>query len=85
MKFKYGLTLCCLLLVVGGLHAEIKLPSIFGDHMVLQRNGNAALWGKADAKTEVSIITSWNDRKYIKESVKQQNRLIVKMSNKKAR
>ena len=44
--------------------AEVKLPSILGSNMVLQRNAEVNLWGTADAGKTVSITTSWNGKKY---------------------
>jgi sialate O-acetylesterase len=35
--------------------AEVKLPAIFGNNMVLQRNMRAPIWGTADAGETVSI------------------------------
>ena len=35
--------------------AEVKLPNIFTDSMVLQRNQENAVWGKADAGEEVAV------------------------------
>ena len=64
------LQLACLLLLAGlllfsaGARAEITLPSIIGNNMVLQRQTDAALWGKADANAQVTVITSWNEKKY---------------------
>ncbi|MBR7105658.1 MAG: hypothetical protein IKC88_01595, partial [Opitutales bacterium] len=37
------------------LYAEIKIPSIFGDNMLLQRNSNVKIWGKADANAKVDV------------------------------
>lgn len=39
----------------GLLLAELSVPHFFSDHMVLQRERAAAVWGKADAGTEVSV------------------------------
>lgn len=44
--------------------AEVKLPAIFGDGMVLQRNTDAAIWGTADKNSSVEITTSWNNKTY---------------------
>ena len=44
------------------LSAEIKLPSIFGDNMVLQQQTNAAIWGKATPNSTISVRASWNNR-----------------------
>ena len=46
------------------LKAEIKLPAIFGDNMVLQQQTNAALWGVAAPNKTVKITTSWNKKSY---------------------
>ena len=44
--------------------AEIKLPGIIGSDMVLQRNTEVNLWGKASGNRTVTVVTSWNGRKY---------------------
>ncbi len=49
---------------VGTINAEVKLPAIFGNGMVLQQNTDAAIWGTADKNNKVEIITSWNDKSY---------------------
>jgi sialate O-acetylesterase len=45
------------------LHAEIKLPSVFGDNMILQQNSQAAIWGKAEPNTQITISTTWSKAK----------------------
>ncbi|MBE2286564.1 MAG: sialate O-acetylesterase [Prosthecobacter sp.] len=35
--------------------AKLNVPHFFSDHMVLQRERAAAIWGKADAGTEVTV------------------------------
>ena len=49
---------------VGQAFAEIKLPSIFCDNMVMQQQTQAAIWGKASKNATVSISTSWNGKSY---------------------
>lgn len=44
-----------LLLPSSLLFAELKAPHFFSDHMVLQRQTAAALWGMADAGAEVTV------------------------------
>lgn len=44
-------------------HANIELPSVFSDGMVLQQQTTVPLWGASDAKT-VSVTTSWNEKNY---------------------
>jgi len=40
--------------------AEIKLPAIIADNMVLQQNTTIKLWGWASAGEKISISASWN-------------------------
>ena len=44
-----------LLMVPFSLSAEVVLPSIFSDHMVLQRGQSNPVWGKADAGEKVVV------------------------------
>lgn len=46
------------------LFADIKLPAIFCDNMVMQQQTNAAIWGKASKNSSVKITTSWNNKSY---------------------
>ena len=47
--------LALLLFTPSLLLAELKVPHFFSDHMVLQRERAAAIWGKADAGAEVTV------------------------------
>ena len=49
-----------LLLGVSLNSAELKLAHIFSDHMVLQRETSAPVWGWGEAGKTVSVNTSWN-------------------------
>ncbi|GAB3653810.1 sialate O-acetylesterase [Echinicola sediminis] len=55
------LTLC---LMIQTASAEVKLPAIFSDNMILQQQMEAPIWGWADAGAEVSIVTSWDGKTY---------------------
>jgi sialate O-acetylesterase len=44
--------------------ANITLPNVFSDNMVLQRNSEIQIWGWANPKEEVKITTSWNHQEY---------------------
>ncbi len=44
--------------------AKITMPAIFADNMVMQRNTDANIWGKADANKVVTITPSWSGKKY---------------------
>jgi sialate O-acetylesterase len=57
-------TFCALLFTSAQLFAEIKLPTIFGSNMVLQRETDVAIWGIADSNATVEVITSWNSKTY---------------------
>lgn len=39
---------------------NVTLPAIFGDHMVLQQNAEAAIWGWAKPGEKVKIVCSWS-------------------------
>ncbi len=41
-------------------NSEIILPSLFSDHMVLQQNTNAPIWGWATPGVSVKLSTSWD-------------------------
>lgn len=49
-----------LLLISIGLHAQIRLPSVFGDHMVLQQKSEVAIWGWTSPSGNVTIETGWD-------------------------
>ena len=38
--------------------AEVKLPAIFGDHMVLQQDVPLTVWGWADAGEKVTVTVA---------------------------
>ena len=44
--------------------ANVSLPNIFGDNMVLQRNSEVKIWGWANPKEEIKLVSSWNNQKY---------------------
>ncbi|WP_202803333.1 sialate O-acetylesterase [Pedobacter arcticus] len=53
-----------LLLSFTSLLADVKLPAIFADNMVLQQQSEVAIWGKAKANAKVKLTTSWNKESY---------------------
>src|SRR5258707_4289669 len=42
-------------LAAGAARADVKLPNIFGDHMVLQQGQKNKVWGTADAGEAVTV------------------------------
>ncbi|MCZ8196914.1 MAG: sialate O-acetylesterase [Flavobacterium sp.] len=53
-----------IIIVSNSMMANITLPSIFSDDMVLQRNSEIKIWGWANPKEEVKITPSWNNQEY---------------------
>jgi len=49
-----------LLFLVSHLFANIKLPAIFSDKMVLQQQSKVAVWGWADPGEKITITGSWS-------------------------
>lgn len=49
------LGLACLSVPAQTAIAEVSVPNIFGDHMVLQRDQQNKVWGKADANEKVTV------------------------------
>jgi sialate O-acetylesterase len=67
MKKRFSLLIPVLLisfLISGQLKAQVKLPAIFSDNMVLQQQTDVAIWGTATKNSTVKVITSWNKKSY---------------------
>ena len=58
-KFARAFVFATLFWADANLHAEITLPKIIGDHMVLQRGTAAPIWGKAAPGEKISIQSDW--------------------------
>jgi sialate O-acetylesterase len=56
-----NLILLSLIFSVLSVNAEIKVASILGDNMVLQRNSSVKIWGKATVGKKISVKTGWNN------------------------
>jgi hypothetical protein len=54
-KFYLGLGAAVLSAGLG--RADVKMPVIFGDHMVLQQDGKIPVWGTADPGEKVTAST----------------------------
>ena len=44
--------------------STIVLPEFFSDHLVLQQQTEAPIWGKATPKKNIRLITSWDNQTY---------------------
>ena len=52
------------LLISTTMMANVSLPNIFGDNMVLQRNSEVKIWGWGSPKEEIKLVSSWNNQEY---------------------
>lgn len=62
MKKLMGLTALFLSLVLCPVKAQVTLPAIFSDNMVLQQNTQVNVWGKAAPGEKISVKASWTDK-----------------------
>lgn len=56
--------LIALLILPAFTWATVKLPAIFGEHMVLQQQTETPVWGKTDPGKTVTVSTSWDKKSY---------------------
>jgi sialate O-acetylesterase len=52
------------LLISSTMMANVALPNIFSDNMVLQRNSEVKIWGWGNPKEEIKLVSSWNNQEY---------------------
>ncbi|MGA2916231.1 MAG: sialate O-acetylesterase [Sedimentisphaerales bacterium] len=53
-----------LVLFASAAYAEIKLPAIISDNMVLQAQTKVPIWGWAEAQSEIKVTCSWSPTEY---------------------
>ena len=51
-----------ILFFCGNISANVKLPAIFSDNMVLQQQSKVAIWGWADPGEQVTVSGSWSSK-----------------------
>ena len=56
-----GLALALFISVIGLLRADVKMPAIFGNHMVLQQEAALPVWGWADPGEKVTVTGSYDE------------------------
>lgn len=44
--------------------AQVRLPAIIGDHMVLQQNSTAKIWGWCDVEEKIKLKADWDTTTY---------------------
>lgn len=49
------MAVACVACLASAVHAEVSLPNIFGDHMVLQQQQQNKIWGRASSGQEVTV------------------------------
>ena len=54
-RTSFVVTLIALILTVTGAHAEVKLPALISDGMVLQQGVKVNIWGTADPGERVTV------------------------------
>jgi len=64
MNLKKNFALLVFLCLSYSLMAQVRLPSVFADNMVLQQSTDVAIWGKSAPNKRVQITTSWDKTKY---------------------
>lgn len=64
MKQKRTLWFVAFLIVTIHIKAEIRLPSIFSDNMLLQQDTDVKIWGWGDKDDSLIIEPSWTSNKY---------------------
>jgi len=64
MKTRHSfLTIVILCLVLSTANSQVQLPSVINDHMVLQQQFEAPIWGWAKPGTKVTITPGWPGQK----------------------
>ncbi|HRK32044.1 MAG TPA: sialate O-acetylesterase [Tepidisphaeraceae bacterium] len=56
------LVITAVTIVVSGARADVALPNLFSDHMVLQREATIPVWGTADAGEQVAVTIANQSR-----------------------
>ncbi|AXP80058.1 hypothetical protein CJ739_965 [Mariniflexile rhizosphaerae] len=46
------------------INAQIKLPALFTDNMMLQQEMDAPIWGWANKNEKITVLTSWDSKAY---------------------
>jgi sialate O-acetylesterase len=46
--------------------STLQLPAIISNHMVLQQNSDAALWGKANPGSKITVTAPWGSKSSVK-------------------
>jgi len=64
MKHITHFLLAVILLTSNIAFADVRLPAIFSDNMMLQQNSNVAIWGRAKPASKIIVQPSWSNKRY---------------------
>ncbi len=59
-----SITLLLFLLTTSLATAELTMPAVFGDNMVLQRNADVAIYGTAAPKERITVQVTWDKQSF---------------------
>lgn len=59
----FSLALFFFVLSFSGAKADVKLPAVLSDNMVLQQDTRARIWGKAAPGEKITVSVSWSRKK----------------------
>ena len=62
LRFFFSLLGALVFCLQCSLQADVRIPSILGDHMVLQQKSMIRWWGWADPAESITVTSSWGDR-----------------------
>lgn len=65
---KIYIQIACLICILQTVQSKVWLPSYYGDHMVLQQQTENIIHGKSESNKQITLVTSWNRKKYITRS-----------------
>jgi sialate O-acetylesterase len=63
IRWAATLLFACLFQLSNTCNADVRLPAIFGDHMVLQQGQKDRIWGSADPNEEVTVTIAGQTQK----------------------
>ncbi|MDR2841324.1 MAG: glycoside hydrolase family 88 protein [Paludibacter sp.] len=57
-------SLFLLFFIIINANADVKLPAILSDNMILQQQSTVNIWGKASVGEQITVTSSWNNTNY---------------------
>jgi sialate O-acetylesterase len=64
MKNKAIILIFAFISISGYLNAQLRMASIFADHMVVQQNSEIPVWGWSDINDPVTVKASWDNKEF---------------------